>query len=167
MLEGEFDGCELNHIGRASNEEADALANIGLTREPVPTGVFLEQINERSIKVKPPKIPAKPAVEGEDAAKEVVEAPKAAVETEDAIEMFALEAAWTQPYLDYILRQELPDDPVEARRIVRRSKAFEVRHGELYKQATSGLLQRCISPEEGKQILRDIHEGICGHHAGS
>ena len=102
-LEGEFDGCELNHIGRASNEEADALANIGPTRAQVPTGVFLEQINERSIKVKPPKIQAKPAAEGEDAAKEAVEAPKVAVETEDAIEMFALEAAWTQPYLDYIL----------------------------------------------------------------
>ena len=93
-LEGEFDGCELNHIGRAS-EEVDALANIRSTRALVPTGVFLEQINERSIKVKPPKIPAKPAAEGEGTAKEAAEAPKAAAETEDAIEMFALEAAWT------------------------------------------------------------------------
>ena len=121
MLEGEFDGCELNHIGRASNEEADALANIGSTRALVPAGVFLEQINERSIKVKTPKAPVKPAVESEDAAKGAVEVPEAAVEapkptvvTEDEREMFAIEAAWTQPYLDYILRQDLPDDPVEA-----------------------------------------------------
>ena len=92
-LEGEFDGCELNHIGRASNEEADALANIGSTRAPVPTGVFLEQINERSIKVKPPTTPAKPVVEGEAAAKEAVEAPKSAAATEDELEMFAFEAA--------------------------------------------------------------------------
>ena len=51
-LEGSFDGCELCHIGRASNEEADTLANIGSTCASIPPGVFLEQINERSIKVK-------------------------------------------------------------------------------------------------------------------
>ena len=51
ILEANFDGCELYHIGRASNEEADVLANIGSTRAPLPPGVFLEQINERSIKI--------------------------------------------------------------------------------------------------------------------
>ena len=24
-----------------------------------------------------------------------------------------------------------------------------------------------MSPEEGREILREIHEGDCGHHAGS
>jgi hypothetical protein len=28
-LEGTFNGCEVNHISRASNMEADTLANIG------------------------------------------------------------------------------------------------------------------------------------------
>jgi hypothetical protein len=28
-LEGTFDGCEVSHISRASNEEANNLANIG------------------------------------------------------------------------------------------------------------------------------------------
>ena len=56
-LEAKFDGCELHHIGRASNEEADVLANIGSTRAPLPPGVFLEQINERSIKI--PRQPKK------------------------------------------------------------------------------------------------------------
>ena len=27
--------------------------------------------------------------------------------------------------------------------------------------------QRCVSPQEGCEILREIHEGDCGHHAGS
>ena len=55
-LEASFDSCELRHIGRGSNEEADELANIGSTRAPIPPGVFLEQINERSIKI-PCKVP--------------------------------------------------------------------------------------------------------------
>ena len=49
ILEGDFDGCELNHVSRANNIEADELANIGSTRGPIPPGVFLESINHRSI----------------------------------------------------------------------------------------------------------------------
>jgi hypothetical protein len=49
-LEGTFDGCEVSHISRASNEEADNLANIGSQCLPIPPGVFWEEIMERSIK---------------------------------------------------------------------------------------------------------------------
>src|SRR4051794_34579226 len=38
---------------------------------------------------------------------------------------------------------------------------------ELYKRSIIGVLQRCVTPEEGRLILMDIHEGICGHHASS
>ena len=51
-LEGGFDGCELNYISRANNTEADELANIGSTRGPVPPGIFLKSISQRSIKIK-------------------------------------------------------------------------------------------------------------------
>jgi ribonuclease HI len=49
-LEGTFDGCKGSHVSRASNEEADNLANIGSQCLPVPQGVFWEEIIERSIK---------------------------------------------------------------------------------------------------------------------
>jgi ribonuclease HI len=39
-LEGTFDGCEVSHVSRASNEEVDNLANIGSQCLPVPLGVF-------------------------------------------------------------------------------------------------------------------------------
>jgi ribonuclease HI len=39
-LEGTFNGCEVNHVSRASNEEADTLANIGSLCLPIPSGVF-------------------------------------------------------------------------------------------------------------------------------
>ena len=29
------------------------------------------------------------------------------------------------------------------------------------------MFQRCVSLEEGQQILREIHEGYCGHHAST
>jgi ribonuclease HI len=49
-LEGTFDGCKVSHVSRASNEEANNLANIGSQCLPVPQGVFWEEIIERSIK---------------------------------------------------------------------------------------------------------------------
>jgi hypothetical protein len=49
-LEGTFDGCEVSHISRNNNEEADTLANIGSQCLHVPSGVFWEEIVERSIK---------------------------------------------------------------------------------------------------------------------
>jgi hypothetical protein len=31
----------------------------------------------------------------------------------------------------------------------------------------SGIYQKCIEPEEGTELLREIHQGECGHHASS
>jgi ribonuclease HI len=41
-LEGTFDGCEVSHVSRSSNKEADNLANIGSQCLPIPQGVFWE-----------------------------------------------------------------------------------------------------------------------------
>lgn len=55
-----FDGCEVNHISRLNNDEADVLANIGSQCLPIPPGVFWEAISERSTKAKKaPKQPKK------------------------------------------------------------------------------------------------------------
>ena len=79
----------------------------------------------------------------------------------------AVIAAWTEPFLAYLLRQELPEDQNEARCIVRRSKAYKVHEGELYKKSTTGVLQMCISEEEGRNLLAEIHAGPGGHHAAA
>jgi ribonuclease HI len=49
-LVGTFNGCEVLHVSRANNEEADNLANIGSQCLPIPPGVFWEEIIKRSIK---------------------------------------------------------------------------------------------------------------------
>jgi hypothetical protein len=65
-LEGNFEGCEVTHIGRESNEEADNLSNIGSKCLPIPPGVFFEEIFERSIKIKPTIDPALATRSGAD-----------------------------------------------------------------------------------------------------
>ena len=55
--------------------------------------------------------------------------------TPSAHVIMAIIAPWTEPFLAYLTRQELPEDQNEARCIVRRSKAYRVHEGELYKKA--------------------------------
>ena len=64
-------------------------------------------------------------------------------------------------------RGELPEDETLARQIIRRSKSMTIINGELHRYSVTGAIQRCVSPQEGCEILREIHEGDCGHHAGS
>jgi hypothetical protein len=35
---------------------------------------------------------------------------------------------------------------------------------ELYRRCLMGILQRCITVEEGRKLLEDLHLGACGHH---
>ena len=51
------------------------------------------------------------------------------------------------------------------RRLARRAKSFVLIDDVLYKRSPSGIMQRCIPVPEGKELIRDIHAGICGHHA--
>jgi len=74
---------------------------------------------------------------------------------------------WRTPFLDCLIRCELPEDRSEARRIARRAKSYVI-YGddkELYRRSPTGVLQRCVTIEEGRKFLEDLHSGACGHHA--
>jgi ribonuclease HI len=163
-LEGTFDGCEVSHISRASNKEADNLANIGSQCLPIPPGVFWEEIIERSIKS------SKSSTLGEPSQHPATGSGAGKLGTESIVEpeeVMMIEETWMQSYLAYMINKTLPEDTVKARRIIRRSKAFVVLQGKLYKKSITGVLQRCVTPQEGQDILKDIHAGVCGHHASS
>ena len=50
QLSGYFDGCEFLHVPRNDNEQADALARIGSTRQAIPAGVALRRLLKLSVK---------------------------------------------------------------------------------------------------------------------
>jgi hypothetical protein len=52
--------------------------------------------------------------------------------------------------------------------LTRRSKYYVLVDGNLYhKNAKEELLQKCVSTEEGKKILKEIHAGTYGNHVDS
>jgi hypothetical protein len=104
-LEETFDGCEVSHISRASNEEADNLANIGSQCLPIPPGVFWEEIIERSIKGSKNtsmEEPSQHATIGSGASKSRAE------NTTEPEEVMMVEVTWMQPYLAYMMKKHYP-----------------------------------------------------------
>ncbi|KAK1663373.1 hypothetical protein QYE76_051532 [Lolium multiflorum] len=73
--------------------------------------------------------------------------------------------SWAQEFLSYLTDGVLPDDRVQAKQIERRAKAYTIINHQLYKRIVSGVFQRCVT--EGIELLREIHQGECGHHASS
>ena len=75
------------------------------------------------------------------------------------------ETDWRVSLLAYLLEEVLPPKRAEARWIARCAKTFVVLSDELYKWSPSGVLMKCIPINQGRQLLLEIHVGICGHHA--
>src|SRR5437764_244409 len=103
-LEGTFDGLELTHVLRNDNNEADELAKMGSKRTLVLTDVFVQQLHQPTISE---------------------EAVEPAIKPTEA-EVFAINPDWITLYLNYLLRDELPEDWAEAERIARRSRRYVV-----------------------------------------
>ena len=102
----------------------------------VPTGVFVQQLHQPTISEEAPE-PATKSIKAE---------------------VFMINPDWTTPYLNYLLRDELPEDRAEAERITRRNRRYVVVGGEeLYHRGASGILMRCISEEDGRKLLKEIH----------
>ena len=79
-----------------------------------------------------------------------------------------IDVDWRTPFIDYIKHQLIPEDKSEAERISRHVKAYALVGDQLYKRgASSDVLMKCVSREEGKEILEETHKGICGNHASS
>jgi hypothetical protein len=178
-LKDKFYGMELNHVPRRYNE-ADELAKIASGRITVLPNVFARDVAQPSVNLEscpssheePSGAPSSPTgVEpmDEDPSNEayvlsLLEGYGAdeaeAIDTEPA----SSEGDWRDKYITWMDQGELPSDRSEARRIARMAKSFALIDGELYKRAASGVLQRCIPIPQGRELHRDIHASVCGHH---
>jgi transposase InsO family protein len=75
--------------------------------------------------------------------------------------------AWISEIRDYLKENILPEDHVSAERIVRLAKRYTTVEGDLYRRGANGILMRCITQEEGRELLTEIQGGECGSHSSS
>jgi hypothetical protein len=148
-LENKFYGLEFHHVIRDNNVVADVLSKLGSTRAQVPVGVFVHEIHV-------PSIP-EPAPTTTDPAP-----------SQPGQEVMMIDVDWRQAFIDYIHEQKVPFDKNMAEQLARRAKTYVLVGDKIYRWgATSGVLMKCVPQEEGKDILEEIHKGVCGNHASS
>jgi hypothetical protein len=75
---------------------------------------------------------------------------------------------WRTPFIKYLSDGSGFQDKTENERLIRRSKNYILVDGKLMrKNASSEVLLKCISQDDGIKLLDDIHAGSCGNHAAS
>jgi hypothetical protein len=148
-LENKFYGLKFHHIIRNNNVAADVLSKLGSTHAQVQVGVFVHELHAPSIPEPTPTTtdPA-PSPAGQ--------------------EVMMIDVDWRQPFIDYISEQKVTTDKNLAEQITRRAKSYVLVGEKLYRRgATSRVLMKCVPIEEDKDILEEIHTGVCGNHTSS
>jgi ribonuclease HI len=175
-LEKDFDVLELRHVPREGNSAADALSASASTQASVPEGVFQRRLL---------KLSTQPADLGEggrtSTAMLAVPAvlhpwspPRVVCSLEGPQDLSELRPisqegpdAWISKVRDYLKDNFLPEDQASAERIVRMAKRYTMVERDLYRRGANGILMRCITQEEGRDLLAEIHVGECGSHSSS
>jgi hypothetical protein len=146
-LEKQFKGFTLQHVDHAKNEEADALAKAGAKGEALPSDVFYHVIGT-------------PAVRN----------PEGLQITQDAeghrIVNLIMAEDWRAPITLYLQGHYHPNDRNKAKRLKHRSRDFALVEGQLYKKGINQPMLKCITENEGIEILHEVHSGTCGSHSG-
>nr|XP_025661621.1 uncharacterized protein LOC112757229 [Arachis hypogaea] len=133
-----FEHVTIRHVPRERNARADLLSKLAST---------------------------KPGHGNKSLIQEVVKTPSVSTTTNAHLKI-SNQGSWTYPILQYLLDGTLPPDPKEEKRIKREAANYTIVAGQLYKRGFSQPLLKCIEPENMEYILREIHEGCCGHHVG-
>nr|XP_025640564.1 uncharacterized protein LOC112735215 [Arachis hypogaea] len=133
-----FEHVTIRHVPRERNARADLLSKLAST---------------------------KPGHGNKSLIQEVVKTPSVSTTTSAHLTI-SNQGSWTYSILQYLLNGALPPDPKEEKRIKREAANYTIVAGQLYKRGFSQPLLKCIEPENTEYILREIHEGCCGHHVG-
>jgi hypothetical protein len=139
-MEKFFLGITVKSFPRVYNKEANAIEKAIALHEPLPPDVFYETMTERSTadEVTPPKFVN-------------------AIHSKD----------WRAPIMDAIKGYYESEDGVVDKRVAIRARNYHIIDDNLYRKGVCAPLLKCILVAEGKQLLHEIHSGMCSHHIGT
>ena len=76
------------------------------------------------------------------------------------------EPSWMDPIVTYLKNDEMPKDKTKARILRLKATCYVLYNDKRYWRGYSMSLLKCVPPSEAEYIMREIHEDICGNHAG-
>ena len=136
-LAQEFDKLEFVQIPRGQNMAADEIAKMASSEE----GSASMELNI--------EVQKRPSIK---------EVPTFVIQSTNS---------WITPIISFLQDRRLPQDVEEAKKIKKRAAKFTILNDTLYKRGFSMPYLKCVDKDEAKYILKEIHEGVCGDHAGT
>jgi hypothetical protein len=128
-----FDDFEVRYVPWLDNWDADHLAWTTSSRAPTPPDVILERLVKPLVKATEPS---------EDTGLMVIDGPD---------QQLGLD--WMSQIRSYLENRPLADDDAEIERIACKFRMYHLIDGVLYRQGANDMMIRCISKDEGIQLL--------------
>ncbi|KAM1672534.1 hypothetical protein ACFX1Q_040824 [Malus domestica] len=75
--------------------------------------------------------------------------------------------SWITSIYRFLAHGTLPNDKVQAKQIRYKATRYLIINDQLYKRGFNLPYLRCLTPTEVETVIREIHERVCGDHAGS
>ncbi|XP_016178934.1 uncharacterized protein LOC107621425 [Arachis ipaensis] len=131
-----FSSFTILHVHREQNVRADILSKLAATRANTQTSA----LSQRTL-------------------------------TKPSIELLYIENInhlhdWRKPFLEYIYTGTIPSDEINPQQFRRKTSFYKKIAGELYRRGFSQPLLRCLNKDEAREVMDEVHEGVCGNHIG-
>ncbi|XP_071687372.1 uncharacterized protein [Rutidosis leptorrhynchoides] len=133
-----FKSFDIEHVRRSQTKKVDALSKLAsLTFEHLAKEVLVEVLEKKLIL--------------EEEVNDLIH--------ED-------EVTWMTPLQVYLEAGIIPEDKNEARKIRIKAPSYKMMNGSMYRRSFLTPWLRCVGPKQTIVINQEMHEGICGLHAG-
>ncbi|XP_070022072.1 uncharacterized protein [Nicotiana sylvestris] len=73
---------------------------------------------------------------------------------------------WRNEIVAFLQYCSVPDDKKKAHTLRKKAARYCLKQGNLYRKMFGGPLARCLGPSQMEYVMKKIHEGHCGNHAG-
>ncbi|XP_076931055.1 uncharacterized protein LOC143596075 [Bidens hawaiensis] len=134
----QFSSCKVIHIKRSKNKSAEALSKLASTNfEHLAKDIRVEILDRMSVP-----------------------------QNQVLVIQTGVES-WMTPIMAYLSSGILLEEKVAARKIRHKALNYQMQEGVLYRRYFLGPLLRCVDAEDANYLIREVHESICGLHAGS
>ena len=135
-----FRSYTIQQVSRAQNAQADALACLVSAKDAELLVVILvEFLNEPNIHM---------------------------ADQPQTINCTTMTDSWMIPIVQDLKENQVLEDKSKARLLRLKAARYILYNGQLYRRRFSTLILKCVDLEEGNYIFWEIHEGVCGNHAG-
>jgi hypothetical protein len=136
-MERHFRRFTIEHLPRKNNGEADELAKKATRGEAMPLDVFFEILTAPSTRPD-----------------------KQTLSTINAIASFD----WRAPIIAFLRGHYEPVEAHDLKRMQARARGYILEDNNLFKLGVRAPLLKCITQDQGMELMKEIHRGMCGSH---